>query len=127
MALRILANENIPGETIDALCGLGHDVIWIRTHAPGSSDEAILNQARAENRIVITFDKDFGELAFRRGLPASSGIILFRITTPGPTQCTKLILAALQSRKEWTGYFSVVENDRIRMTSLRHKGSTAER
>jgi predicted nuclease of predicted toxin-antitoxin system len=119
MALRILANENVPGVTIDALRRLGHDVIWIRTFSPGSSDQAILQQAQAENRLLITFDKDFGELAFRQELPASNGIILLRISTPGPTYTTSLIVAALQSRSNWAGYFSVVENDRIRMTPLR--------
>jgi len=118
MTLRILADENIPGEVIDALCRLGHDVLWVRTHAPGSLDESILSQAQTENRIVITFDKDFGELAFRWGLPASSGIILFRITTPSPSQTSAIILAALQSRSDWVGYFSVVEKSRIRMTPL---------
>jgi predicted nuclease of predicted toxin-antitoxin system len=119
VALKILADENIPGEAIEALRRLGHDIIWIRTLAPGSPDEDILKQAQAENRLVITFDKDFGELAFHRRLPAFSGIILFRISTPGPAYTTALILAALQSRSEWAGYFSVVENDRIRMTPLR--------
>jgi predicted nuclease of predicted toxin-antitoxin system len=121
MALRILANENVPGEAINALRRLGHDVVWTRIHAPGSPDEAVLAQAQAEDRIVVTFDKDFGELAFRRGLPSSSGIILFRVTTQSPAYTVALIVAALQSRSEWSGYFSVVENDRIRMTPLRHK------
>jgi predicted nuclease of predicted toxin-antitoxin system len=61
-------------------------VVWIRTDAPGSSDRAILARAQAENRIIITFDKDFGELAFRFGLPATSGIILFRISPASPTR-----------------------------------------
>jgi predicted nuclease of predicted toxin-antitoxin system len=116
--LRILANENIPGEAVEILRRLGHDVIWIRAEAPGSPDEAILRQAQVENRLLITFDKDFGELAFHRGLPASSGIILFRISIPGPAQTTAVIVAALQSRSDWAGYFSVIENDRIRMTPL---------
>ena len=120
MALRILANENVPGEAIDALRRLGHDVVWIRVHAPGCSDEAVLSQAQAEHRIVVTFDKDFGELAFRRGLPSSCGIILFRATNQSPAYTVALIVAALQSRLEWSGYFSVVENDRIRMTPLSH-------
>jgi hypothetical protein len=48
VALRILANENIPGEAVEILRRLGHDVVWIRTYAPGSSDEAILKPARVE-------------------------------------------------------------------------------
>lgn len=92
MALRILANENLPGDAVEALRRDGHDVVWARTHAPGRSDEAMLAQAQAEGRIVITFDKDFGELAFRWGLPASSGVILFRAKTQGSAQATALVL-----------------------------------
>ena len=79
MALRFPANENIPGETVKALQLEVHDVIWVRSHSPGSTDGAVLAQAQEENRILITFDKDFGELAFRQRLPASSGIILLRL------------------------------------------------
>lgn len=121
MALRILANENVPGGAVEALRHEGHDVVWIRTHAPGSTDEAILAQAQTESRVLMTFDKDFGEMAFRRGLPASSGIILFRIETTGSVQATTLVLAALKSRSDWAGHFSVVEKDRIRMTLLPEK------
>jgi predicted nuclease of predicted toxin-antitoxin system len=81
----ILANENFPLDAVEALRAAGHNVIWKRTEAPGSSDEAILARAQAENRILVTFDKDFGELVYRLGLPASCGIILFRISTPSST------------------------------------------
>jgi hypothetical protein len=39
-----------------------------------------LERAQREGRVVMTFDKDFGELAFRHGLAASVGVVLFRIT-----------------------------------------------
>jgi predicted nuclease of predicted toxin-antitoxin system len=45
----------------------------------GSNDEEVLEIAMKEERILITFDKDFGELAFKKGLPAACGIILFRV------------------------------------------------
>ena len=78
--MRILANENFPEDAVVALRKAGHDVAWIRTEAPGSSDREVLRRAQTEGRVLITFDKDFGELAFRAGLPASSGIVLFRIS-----------------------------------------------
>ncbi len=118
MALRLLANENVPGEAVAALRRDGHDVIWARTHAPGEPDAAVLQRAQAEDRIVVTFDKDFGELAFRWGLPASSGVILFRIEPHSPAEATEVIAGALLSRSDWAGHFSVVEQERIRMTPL---------
>jgi hypothetical protein len=48
--------------------------------APGTPDREVLARAQREGRALVTFDKDFGELAFRVGLAASAGVILFRIT-----------------------------------------------
>jgi len=116
--MRILANENFPGEAVAALRQYGHDVAWMRTDAPGSDVRDILERAEREGRVLVTFDKDFGELAFHQRLPASSGVILFRISAPSPARVVKVTLAALQSRTDWTGHFAVVEDDRIRMAPL---------
>ena len=80
--MRFLANENFPFDAVEALRQQGHDVAWIRTESPGISDPEVLSRAQAENRILLIFDKDFGELAFGTKLPATSGIILFRIQAP---------------------------------------------
>ena len=120
--MHILANENFPGEAVIALRQLGHNVVWVRTDAPGSSDLEVLERAQAEDRIIVTFDKDFGELAFRRRLPALSGIILFRIQPSSPVYVARLALAALETRVDWAGYFAVVQEDRIRMTPLPNGG-----
>ncbi len=116
--MRLLANENFPLDAVEALREASHDVLWIREDARGSSDEQILQIAQKENRIVVTFDKDFGELAFRSKLPVQSGIILFRITPRSSHYIAQVAVQALASRDNWVGHFSVVEDNRIRMTSL---------
>jgi len=116
--MRILANENFPGDAVMALRERGHNVAWVRYDAPGSSDTQVLARAQAEGRVLLTFDKDFGELAFRSGLPASSGVVLFRISAPSSAHVARVAVAALESRTDWAGHFAVVEDDRIRMTSL---------
>ena len=73
----------------------------------------ILSRAQAEERIVVTHDKDFGELAFRSRLPASCGVILHRLSGPGPDADNRRILDALGSRGDWAGHFSVVTDSRI--------------
>ena len=113
----ILADEDFPREAVTALRQSGHDVAWVRTDAPGSTDLQVLERAQSESRVIVTFDKGFGELAFRAGLPASSGMILFRTQTSA-TYVAQLAIAALESRTDWAGYFTVVEEDRIRMTRL---------
>ena len=116
--MHILANENFPGDAVEALRARGHDVAWVRTDAPGSSDPQVLAQAQSQGRILVTFDKDFGELAFRSGLPASSGIVLFRISAATSQHVARVAVAALESRTDWQGPFAVVEDDRIRLSSL---------
>lgn len=63
--MRLLANENVPSDAVNALRESGHDVVWIRMDAPGSRDDDILARAREQSRVLVTFDKDFGEMAFR--------------------------------------------------------------
>ena len=113
-----LANENFPGEAVEALQERGHDVAWVHADAPGADDQEVLERAQREKRIVITLDKDFGELAFRFGLPSSSGIILFRIQASSPKQFVQTAIRALEIRQDWSGHFTVVEEDRIRMRPL---------
>ncbi|MFZ4657339.1 MAG: DUF5615 family PIN-like protein [Caldilineaceae bacterium] len=116
--MRILADENCPGDLVDALQRAGHDVAWVRTDARGSKDPAILARAQTEKRLILTLDKDFGELAFRTRLPAESGIILCRLHGLPPTRVIAIVLAALHSRSDWAGRFTVITEQRIRVIIL---------
>ncbi len=60
--MRFLANKNFPRVAAEALRAGGHDVAWVRVDAPGSTDEQALARARADDRVLLTFDKDLGEL-----------------------------------------------------------------
>jgi predicted nuclease of predicted toxin-antitoxin system len=111
--MRFLANENVPGDAVVALHAAGHDVTWVRTASPGGDDVEVLATAQREKRILLTFDKDFGELAWRQRLPADCGIVLFRIPMPPPADVGKTIAAILSSRQDWTGPFAVVEPGRL--------------
>ena len=117
--MRFLANENFPGDAIAALRGNGHDVAWVRTEAPGASDQEVLARAQREGRILVTFDKDFGELAWRASLPAESGIVLFRIPMPPPERVGEALASILTSRQDWEGNFAVIEPGRVRFDGCR--------
>lgn len=116
--MRILADENFPLDAVNALRVDGHDVAWICEDARGSLDAQVLARAQSEERVLVTFDKDFGELAFRSKLPAASGVILFRISAPSSSHVASVVVKALASREDWNGHFSVIEDHRIRMTPL---------
>jgi len=116
--VRFLANENFPLDAVEALQAQGHDIAWVRMDAPGSSDEQVLARANQEKRILLTFDKDFGELAFHARLDAACGVMLFRIPAPSPQYVAHIVVTTVQSREDWSGHFTVVEEHRIRMRPL---------
>jgi hypothetical protein len=116
--MRFLANENFPGAAVSVLKSAGHDVVWVRIAAPGASDPEVLGRAAREARIPLTFDKDFGELARKSALPATCGVVLFRIPMPKPTDVGARLADLIAARYDWAGHFSVVEPGRVRMRVL---------
>jgi len=117
--MRILADENIPRCVVETLRSENHDVAWVHKDAPGTADHEVFARASAERRLLLTFDKDFGELAFREGLLASScGVVLLRVDAVSPARLAEKVAAVLGSRSDWAGHFSVVEEARDRMTPL---------
>lgn len=116
--MRYLANENFPLAAVAALRQQGHDVLWARTDLPSADDDDILARAQSEDRILLTFDKDFGDLAYHWGLPSKCGIVLFRLSIPSPDIAAQRVLTALTAQADWSGVFAVVEDARIRMRPL---------
>jgi predicted nuclease of predicted toxin-antitoxin system len=117
--MRFLADENFPAAAIRGLIASGHDVVSIRLVAPGATDREVLARALDERRVLLTFDKDFGELAAGSGLPATCGIVLFRTRAPRTPAQTRRFVELLISRADWVGHFSVIEPERVRMRPLK--------
>jgi predicted nuclease of predicted toxin-antitoxin system len=111
--MRFLADENFPAEAVAKLVAAGHDVASIRISAPGAADAEIVAWAVREDRIVLTFHKDFGELAWWTGLPPACGIVLFRV--PVPPDGGAALVKRITDRDDWAGHFAVVEPGRVRL------------
>ena len=116
--MRFLANENFPGAAVAALEAAGHDVVWVRIGAPGTTDPDVLAWAAREERILLTFDKDFGELARGSALPPTCGVVLLRTPMPKPGDVGQRLADLITARDDWAGYFSVIEPGRVRMRPL---------
>jgi predicted nuclease of predicted toxin-antitoxin system len=116
--MRFLANENFPGAGVMALRAVGHDVAWVRVAAPGMNDSDVLAWAARDARILLTFDKGFGELAKASALPSSCGIVLFRVPMPTAGDVGRQLAKLLTSRDDWAGHFSVIEPGRVRLRPL---------
>lgn len=62
MSIPLLANENFPAPAIRKLRAAGIDVIAVREAMPSASDKEVMAYARREQRWIVTFDRDYGDL-----------------------------------------------------------------
>ena len=117
--MRLLADENIPLETVRALRTAGHDVFAAGEMAVGASDDTLLKRAAAERRLLISFDLDFGELATRRAQSASDGILLLRFVPRDARDVSELLIALL-ARPDivWAEHVSVADRLHVRQRPL---------
>jgi len=92
---RLLADESIPRTVITLLRERGYDIASVYELKPGMSDEEVVELAVKEQRVIVTFDKDFGRIAiFEPGIPC---VILLRIPPLSPQYIAERILSALDS------------------------------
>ncbi|BDC51704.1 hypothetical protein F183_A40190 [Bryobacterales bacterium F-183] len=116
--MKFVADENFPGYALRVLRASGFEVASIAESNPGLADTEVLAFASATGRTLLTFDKDFGDLAFHQGKAASYGVILFRIASFSPEEAAEVALATLRSDVVWAGHFCVVNDRKIRITRL---------
>jgi predicted nuclease of predicted toxin-antitoxin system len=115
---KFLANENMPGIAVEAARRAGVDITWVRDISPGINDDAVLALSQAEGRVLVTFDKDFGEMAFERGKTATPGVILLRCRLRSPEQVAQFTVVLLTQSIDWTGNFSVAQEGRLRVVPM---------
>lgn len=117
--MRFLADENVPIGVVDELIALSHDVEWMVKLAPGASDSEVLRRAATHGRILLTFDKDYGDLAHRREtMVMTAGIVLIRLPMPKTRDACRNLALVIATREDWAGHFSVIEPGRIRRRQL---------
>ena len=75
--MTLVADENVGRGIVERLRWDGHSVAWVAELSPGISDEEVLRLAADGPAVLVTEDKDFGELVYRRGL-AHAGVVLVR-------------------------------------------------
>ncbi len=117
--MRFLADECCDTALVETLRNDGHDVIYVLESFRGASDDDILARALADDRLLLTEDKDFGELIYRLRKPAY-GVILLRFNVANRTLKTPRLRHLLaQTARRLPGSFVVLEVDKIRIRSLR--------
>ena len=102
---KLLANENFPLPSVRLLRAAGLDVASVLDVMPGASDEDVLAYARHELRWILTFDRDYGDLVFRKGMAPPPAIIYLRQEAYSPEKPAELVLAILAMPDKVDGCF----------------------
>ena len=84
--MKLLANENFPYKSIYYLREKGHDVLSIGMDNPSIMDSEIMDIATKEERTILTFDRDYGELIFRYNYKPDKGVIYLRLDEYEPEE-----------------------------------------
>jgi predicted nuclease of predicted toxin-antitoxin system len=116
--MRFLADENFPKAAVVALRQSGGDVDWALESSPAAIDATLLARALRTGAVILTFDKDFGELAQGVSSAGGFGVVLFRIPMPKSKEAGESLARLVRSRDDWEGHISVAEPGRIRMRAL---------
>ncbi|MCA9942566.1 MAG: DUF5615 family PIN-like protein [Ardenticatenaceae bacterium] len=113
--MNFVADEGIDQPIVKRLRQEGHAVWYIAEMSPSISDEEVLQLANDQQAILLTFDKDFGELVFRQN-QAVHGIVLFRLHGLSPEEKAEIVLKTAQDHdQELRHAFTVVTPTKIRI------------
>lgn len=118
MIEKFLANENFPKSIVTWLRDQGHDVVHAAEDLVGETDKKLLQLARAEDRILLTFDRDFGELIFHQRREPARGIVLFRVDQQSPDYVLSFLRTFFDSEPELAGLYTVASPGHFRQTPL---------
>ena len=114
-----LANENFPLLSVRLLREAGHRVVSIIQEAPGGKDEDILKRAHTERLIILTSDRDYGELIYRHQALPPAGVVYFRFAPATPSEPAEILIKVMdRADLSVIGKFTIVERGRIRQRSL---------
>ena len=101
--MQFMVDESAGAAVVDYLRSLGHDVLAVAETMPQAEDAVILDQAASEGRVLITNDKDFGELVFRTGR-VHHGVLLLRLHDESSSNRVRMVTVVLE------GYADRLEN-----------------
>jgi len=113
--LKFLVDVGVGEKVEDFLYKNGYDILSVRKLNPRISDSEIINIAAKDNRIIITMDKDFGELIYNSGL-IHKGILLLRTENCSGDKKAKILSEILINySSELEENFCVFSKDRLRI------------
>jgi len=116
--MNLLADESLDRQIVDRLRQEGHAVRYIAEMAPGVSDDVVLSLANQEADLLLTADKDFGEMVFRQG-QLTRGILLVRLAGLPSTEKAELVTSVIHEHgTELPKAFAVLTARSLRIRRL---------
>ena len=120
--MKLVADENVDHAVVKALRALGHEVWSVAEEAHSVDDDEVLRIAVSMNALLLTSDKDFGELVFRQGR-ATAGVFLLRLAGLSATRKAELVSDAVDKHgPELNGSFSVLTEYALRIRAAGERG-----
>jgi predicted nuclease of predicted toxin-antitoxin system len=122
LTLNFLADESCDFRVVRALRENGHDVLAVCEFAKRIQDSDVIDLSKREDRILITEDKDFGQLVYAHG-HGSRGVILLRYPAFARRRLSNDVVRTVEQKKEaLLSSFAVLQPGRLRVTRLPHGG-----
>lgn len=119
--MNLLADESVDKQIVERLRNEGHDVAYIAEMEPGISDETVLAKANEQEAMLLTVDKDFGELTYRQKL-IHRGVVLIRLAGLSNQTKAELVAQALRDRgAQFLNAFTVISPGMIRVRITSHE------
>lgn len=113
--MKLIVDVGVGFAAENTLRGSGHDVLSVRDVDARMPDAEILELAVAQERLLITMDKDFGDLAVRRG-SAHAGVLLLRLEEATGDEKAQIVDRLLNEYADRVaGHFAVFQNGRLRI------------
>jgi predicted nuclease of predicted toxin-antitoxin system len=119
--MQFIVDESTGSAVVHYLRNAGHDVLAVAETMPEADDSDILARALSEERILVTNDKDFGELVFR-GRQGDHGVVLLRLHDESAANRVRVVEAVLaQHADRLVGHFTVATEGAVRIRSGRER------
>jgi predicted nuclease of predicted toxin-antitoxin system len=118
MKPRWLLNENFPEPSVARLRSHGWDIVAIGEISPAASDPDVMVRACLEGRWLATFDRDYGELVFKRQLPAPPVVILLRVPSYRPEEPADWLESLHTDGAFIPGHFHIFDGRTVRRRLL---------
>jgi predicted nuclease of predicted toxin-antitoxin system len=116
--MKLLIDESVDQAIIDRLINYGYNVLSIADVEPGITDTEVIQRANELSTLLVTLDKDFGELVFHRSAGVSAGVVLIRLSGLSAQRKAEIVIEAFRKYgSRFVQNFSVIGPGRVRIQS----------